>query len=69
MAFEAIPLTPHVGSEIRLSDPAALLDVKLLLEEKDVETIQAARNLALPPQIQVVIVPDGHPRGKVVITV
>lgn len=47
-----------------LDYPPAKLDIKLVLEEDDAETIGAALALRLPPHFQVVIVPDGTPRTK-----
>ncbi len=48
----------------RLDYPREKLDVKLLLEEDDEETRQAARVLDLPDYMEVLIVPDGTPRTK-----
>lgn len=44
--------------------PRELLDVKLLLEEKDSQTRIAADLASLPPWMQVLVVPDGVPRTK-----
>ncbi|MGQ9732993.1 MAG: glycosyltransferase [Candidatus Zipacnadales bacterium] len=44
--------------------PVDKLDIQLLLEEDDTETIQAAQSMDLPPQIRCIIVPDGLPKGK-----
>ena len=44
--------------------PRELLDVKLLLEERDTETRLAADLRSLPPWVQVLVVPDGAPRTK-----
>lgn len=48
----------------RLDYPKGKLDVKLLLEEDDVETIQVARSMRLPAHFQLVIVPNSRPKGK-----
>ncbi|MDE3077489.1 MAG: glycosyltransferase, partial [Chloroflexota bacterium] len=48
----------------RLDYPKPKLDVKLLLEEDDEETILAARQAGLPRHFQLVIVPRGQPKGK-----
>ncbi len=48
----------------RLDYPIEKLDVKLLLEEDDPETIQVARNSNLPSTFDITIVPDGQPKGK-----
>lgn len=47
-----------------LDYPKQKLDVKLLLEEDDRETREAADNEVLPPYLQKLIVPRGGPRGK-----
>jgi cellulose synthase/poly-beta-1,6-N-acetylglucosamine synthase-like glycosyltransferase len=44
--------------------PPELLDIKLVLEEDDGETIAAAKTLDLPAQFEIVLVPDGGPRTK-----
>jgi len=48
----------------RLDYPPDKLDVQLLLEEDDKETIAAARALQLPGQIRPVMVPDSQPKTK-----
>lgn len=48
----------------RMDYPKDRLDVKLLLEEDDVETIAVARSAKLPAYIEVVVVPPGEPRTK-----
>ncbi|MBI4213343.1 MAG: glycosyltransferase [Chloroflexi bacterium] len=48
----------------RLDYPKTKLDVKLLLEEDDLETQEAAHALNLPSYFQVVVVPHGMPKGK-----
>ena len=47
-----------------LDYPKQKLDIKLLLEEDDSETQEAADNEALPPYFQKLIVPRDGPRGK-----
>ena len=44
--------------------PENKLDVLLLLEEDDVETIQASNNTTLPSYVRVMIVPDSQPKTK-----
>ncbi|MGB6949697.1 MAG: glycosyltransferase family 2 protein [Methyloceanibacter sp.] len=44
--------------------PAAKLDIKLILEEVDGETIALARALDLPGTVEIVVVPELHPRTK-----
>lgn len=48
----------------RLDYPKAKLDVKVLLEEDDDETIRVARESNLPSHFKLVIVPHGQPKGK-----
>jgi cellulose synthase/poly-beta-1,6-N-acetylglucosamine synthase-like glycosyltransferase len=48
----------------RLDYPKPKLDVKLLLEEDDEETIEVARAAQLPSHFKLVIIPKGKPRGK-----
>ena len=48
----------------RLDYPRALLDVKLLLEEADVETRRAITRVNLPPWIKVLVLPGGAPQTK-----
>ncbi|PSR22688.1 MAG: glycosyl transferase family 2 [Sulfobacillus acidophilus] len=48
----------------RLDYPKDRLDVKLLLEEDDVETIAAARRAKLPSFMEITIVPPEEPRTK-----
>ncbi len=47
-----------------LDYPKAKLDVRVLLEEDDEETIRVARASALPAHFSLVIVPPGGPKGK-----
>jgi glycosyltransferase XagB len=47
-----------------LNYPKEKLDVKLLFEESDTETLEAARNIHPPGYIEFVIVPDAVPRTK-----
>jgi cellulose synthase/poly-beta-1,6-N-acetylglucosamine synthase-like glycosyltransferase len=48
----------------RLDYPAAKLDIKLILEAVDEDTIATARALDLPGNIEILVVPDLHPRTK-----
>lgn len=47
-----------------LDRPAAKLDIKLILEAVDHDTIAAARALDLPGNVEIVVVPELHPRTK-----
>jgi glycosyltransferase XagB len=64
MYQEAAVLRDLVSGLKALEYPPAKLDIKLVLEADDAETIAAARALDLPPHFDVVIVPDGRPRTK-----
>ena len=48
----------------RLTYPKCLLDVVLVLEEKDEMTQQTLAEIDLPPWMRAVVVPDGKPRTK-----
>ena len=61
---EAAVLPRLVDSIAKLDYPPARLDIKLLLEEDDEETLAAVRALDLPPHFKLVIVPDVGPRTK-----
>ncbi|MBI2611535.1 glycosyltransferase [Candidatus Gottesmanbacteria bacterium] len=59
----------HVVSQFiraigRLNYPKSKLDVMLLLEEDDKETISEVKKMDLPSYIRVVIVPDSKPKTK-----
>ena len=47
-----------------LDYPRTRLDVKLLCEEDDLETVEAIRALSLPPHFHLVVVPDSLPKTK-----
>lgn len=48
----------------RLDWPRSRLDIKLICEEDDAETLQALRQLSLGPWYEIVAVPVRHPRTK-----
>jgi cellulose synthase/poly-beta-1,6-N-acetylglucosamine synthase-like glycosyltransferase len=48
----------------RMDYPKSKLDIKLVLEENDLETIAAARALALPSNFEIVCVPHSLPKTK-----
>ncbi|MBL0372477.1 glycosyltransferase [Rhizobium sp. KVB221] len=48
----------------KLNWPRSRLDIKLVCEERDNDTIQALRNLELKPEYEIVTVPDVGPRTK-----
>jgi len=61
---EAHILPQLVEALMALDYPSSKLDVKLLLEEVDLETIASVRALNLPPYFEVLIVPNSQPRTK-----
>ncbi len=48
----------------KMNYPHHKLEVLLLCEEEDTETLNAVRSLALPTFIRLVVCPDGQPRTK-----
>lgn len=48
----------------KLDYPLAKLDIKLVLEETDQDTIEAARDLKLPGNVDLILVPPSHPITK-----
>ncbi len=61
---EAAVLHRLVQGVRNLDYPVEKLDVMLLLEEDDTETIAAAEAMDLPPHIRPVVVPDSEPKTK-----
>ena len=61
---EAEVLPTLVAAIADLDYPKAKLDVKLLLEEDDQETIEVVRKHPLPSHIKPVVVPNALPKGK-----
>jgi cellulose synthase/poly-beta-1,6-N-acetylglucosamine synthase-like glycosyltransferase len=61
---EAAVLPKLVESLSHLDYPPSKLDVKLILEEDDLETQAAIRELHLPAHFKIVIVPDAQPKTK-----
>jgi cellulose synthase/poly-beta-1,6-N-acetylglucosamine synthase-like glycosyltransferase len=61
---EAHMLPSLITALKRLDYPAAKLDIKLILEAADRPTLEAARALRSAGNIEVVVVPDLHPRTK-----
>lgn len=59
---EVLPIVSESLS--RLDYPHHKLDIKLVLEEDDKETLAIARALALPGMFEIVEVPASHPRTK-----
>ena len=61
---EAHMLAQLVHALRRLDWPAVKLDIKLILEAADSETVEAARALSLPARFEIIVVPDLGPRTK-----
>jgi cellulose synthase/poly-beta-1,6-N-acetylglucosamine synthase-like glycosyltransferase len=61
---EAAVAADLIAALERLDYPHDRLDVQLLLEEDDLETIAHVRSLAPPEWIRVVVVPPGSPKTK-----
>ena len=59
---EVLPLI--VRSLAQLNYPQEKLDIKLVLEEDDLETQARARALTFPANVEVIIVPTSHPKTK-----
>ena len=59
---EVLPIL--VNAIRNLHYPQSKLDIKLVLEEDDVETIDAAKNLALESTFEIIRVPPSQPRTK-----
>ena len=63
--YHEVAVLPQLAGAMRALDwPKAKLDVRLLLEEDDIETIEAARAAQLPMYFTIVLVPKDGPRGK-----
>lgn len=64
MYRETAVLSQFVAAINRLDYPAESLQVLLLLEADDFETIELARRMSLPATFEVVVVPDIQPKTK-----
>ncbi|WP_241911686.1 glycosyltransferase family 2 protein [Telmatospirillum siberiense] len=64
MFREAGVLPLLMASLRRLDYPASKLDIKLVLEEGDDETIEAAKRLGAASTVEIIRVPKGHPQTK-----
>ncbi len=63
--FKEVEILPHLANALaRLNYPAAKLDIKIVLEEVDASTIEAASKLAFPGNVDLIVVPDRLPRTK-----
>ena len=61
---EAAVVEHLVRSIAQLDYPPTKLDVKLLVEEDDAETLARLQELDLPPYFKLVVVPDSKPKTK-----
>lgn len=61
---EAHIIPQFVKNIKRISWPKDKLDVMLLLEEDDVESIESVKQMTLPPYIRAIIVPHSQPKTK-----
>ncbi|MFC1460860.1 glycosyltransferase [Microvirga arabica] len=48
----------------RIDYPASKLDIKLVLEADDQETLEALRSIVVPRNVEILIAPPGEPRTK-----
>ncbi|WP_370230700.1 glycosyltransferase family 2 protein [Salipiger bermudensis] len=63
--FREPEVLPILTNALRNLDyPLAKLDIKIVLEESDHETIEAARSLDLEGVFEIVLVPASHPQTK-----
>jgi glycosyltransferase XagB len=63
--YKEAAIIPHLVESIeKLDYPPTKLDVKLLLEEDDEESVAAVAEMNLPPQFQAIVVPHAHPKTK-----
>ncbi|GJL96929.1 MAG: hypothetical protein DHS20C06_07460 [Hyphobacterium sp.] len=61
---EAAILDQLIRALSQIDYPEQLLDIKIIMEVDDRQTIQAARQLVFDSRFEIVIVPEGHPRTK-----
>ncbi|MGZ4464704.1 MAG: glycosyltransferase [Nocardioides sp.] len=63
--YKEAGILPRLVRDLNALDyPRTRLDVKLLCEEDDEETVEAIRSMALPPHFHLVVVPDSLPKTK-----
>ena len=63
--YQEAEMLPELMAALeRLDYPKVKLDIKLILEQSDPATLQAALALDLPGNVDIVIVPDAEPRTK-----
>jgi glycosyltransferase XagB len=63
--FDEAAMLPRLAQALRdLDYPLAKLDIKIILEANDLETIEAARSLGLEGVFEIIIVPHSEPQTK-----
>ena len=63
--YKEAAIVPRLVRDINALDyPRTRLDVKLLCEEDDEETVEKIRAMNLPPHFHLVVVPDSQPKTK-----
>lgn len=63
--YKEAAIVPRLVRDINALDyPRTRLDVKLLCEEDDEETVNKVRSMNLPPHFHLVVVPDSQPKTK-----
>jgi cellulose synthase/poly-beta-1,6-N-acetylglucosamine synthase-like glycosyltransferase len=63
--YKEAAVLPHIAQSLRNMDyPLSKLDIKLILEEDDEETIAVARSLGLESTFEIIIVPPSWPKTK-----
>ena len=63
--FREVEILPHLASALQALDyPAAKLDIKIVLESVDTDTIEAVSLLDFPGNVDFIVVPDREPRTK-----
>ncbi len=63
--YHEAAIVPRLVRDINALDyPRTRLDVKLLCEEDDTETVETIRRMHLPPHFHLVVVPDSQPKTK-----
>jgi glycosyltransferase XagB len=63
--FREAAMLPQLAQALRSLDyPLGKLDIKIVLEEHDLETIEAARTLGLEGVFEIIVVPRSEPQTK-----
>ena len=63
--FREVEILPHLAHALRTLDyPPAKLDIKIVLESVDTDTIDATSLLDFPGNVDFIVVPDREPRTK-----